>query len=457
MSIKVSALFPLPSTETVETLESYGKILGKAVPMRTKHLEELHYSIRDLSRMLTGDRADLTKDYMGDPRSLSAYLRYFLPWNLYRLTRLFSGLDIKLPDNGIVIDLGAGPITVAQALWIARPELRKKKLTFINVDRTPKPMKEGQKIFSEMAGDCPWKLVNVKGGASSKLREKADLLVSANMVNETIMNMRTPMSTWAEKFCLQLGRMLAKNGRLLLVEPGVRHCGRAISVLRNEFLQNGWSPLAPCPHSCECPMPGEHGTPWCHFNFDTRHAPKWLQELSARCRLEKDNVSLSFLYMSQPHEKLPVKNEDGITVRAVSESFRIDAGGFGQYGCSEKGLILLQAKGDARTLFPGGLITMPAPEGENRDDKSGALIIELPIRGAVPSGGRKAPAPGKETKDGQRRETSQDHRKKTSPKHSSPRKDSHDTPDNDGWTTSRREALKGGRRDSRGRGGKKKG
>lgn len=466
MSIKVSALFPLPPKETTEKLESYEKALQKAAPMRTKHLEELHYSIRDLSRMLTGDRADLTNDYMGDPRSMNAYLRYFLPWNLYRLTRLFSVLDISLPENGIVADLGAGPLTVAQALWIARPDLRKKKLTFINLDRTPKIMKQGQHIFEEMAPDCKWKIVNVKGGISNKLREKANLLVSANMINEIIMGMRTPLPVWAEKFSIQIGKMLAKNGRMLIVEPGVRQSGRAISVIRAELLQNGWSALAPCPHNCECPMPGEHGTPWCHFNFDSQSAPQWLQALSARCGLEKDNVSLSFLYMAQPHEELNEPANDNFSVRAVSESFRLENGGYGQYGCSEKGLILLQAKGEARSLFPGGLISMPAPEADEKDEKSGALIVDIPVKknfaakqGKPAKSFNSSKSSEPKTYDKEKPDYKKSREKKSAKseesKYKSNKKNSSGirndrNNDDEGWTTSRNEALGGGRRDHRG-------
>jgi hypothetical protein len=465
MSIKVSALFPLASQQTVDMLESYKKILGKAAPMRTRHLDELHYSIRDLSRMLTGDRADLTNDYMGDPRSLNAYLRYFLPWNLYRLTRLLASLEIKLHDDSIIVDLGAGPLTFAQALWISRPDLRNKKLTIINVDRTPKVMKQGQALFNELAGKSPWKIVNVKGGITTKLREKADLLVSANMVNEIIMGLRTPLGLWAEKFCHQLGKMLAKNGRLLLIEPGVRHCGRAISVMRNEFLQNGWSVLAPCPHSGECPMPGEHGTPWCHFNFNTTHAPQWLQELSARCGLEKDNVSLTFLYAAQPHEEIPAKDENAFAVRAVSESFKVETGGYGQYACSEKGLTLLVAKGEARNLFPGGLLSMPEPETNERDEKSGALIVEIPVKSSFNEHKKPYHKKPSSTKTHADRSTKPERRVKDSAPekdtrradNKNRRRDTDSDNENSGWSTSRNEALRGGRRDSRNRGGKKKG
>ncbi len=381
MSIKVTSLFPLPTPEISKQLADYANILNKIVPLKAKHMKELHYAVRDLSRALTGERSSLSNDYMGDPRSLNAYLRYFLPWNLYRLSRLFQGLDIKLPDNGVVVDLGSGPLTVAQALWIARPDLRKKKLTFINVDRTPKPMREGTRIFEALAGkDSPWRMVNVKGGSTSKIREKADLLVTANMVNEASAGTRIPLPVWAENFCHSMAGKLARGGRILIIEPGIRRSGRVLSVIREEFINRMYSILGPCTHFGECPMSADQGKAWCHFNFDSDHAPKWLQDLSTRCRLEKDNVSLSFLYVGQPDDEPQQAREGELLIRAISDSFRLDEGGFGQYGCADPGQILLVARGGAKTLFPGGLIGMPVPEEEKKDAKSGSLMIDLPVR-----------------------------------------------------------------------------
>lgn len=381
MSIKVSSLFPLPTAEISKKLDHYLNVLNKAMPLRAKHKEELPYAIRDLSRALTGERASLPKDYMAEPRSLNAYLRYFLPWNLYRMARLFQSLEINLPDNGVVIDLGAGPLTVAQALWIARPDLREKKLTFVNVDRTPKPMREATKLFEALAGEkSPWRMVNVKGGTTSKIREKANLLVTANMVNEASGGTRTPLPIWAEKFCTSISRMLAPEGRILIIEPGIRMSGRVLSVIRNEYIEKGFSILGPCTHHEECPMNGEQGKAWCHFNFDADNAPVWLQKLSANCRLEKTNVSMSFLYVGLPGTETPQPHEGEMRIRAISDSFRLDEGGFGQYGCAAEGQILLVAKGGAKTLYPGGLIGMPVPEEDKKDEKSGAKIVDLPTR-----------------------------------------------------------------------------
>ncbi len=455
MSIRVTSLFPLPQEKVTNTLEYYEKILDQAAPLRARHREEVHYAIRDLSKMLTGDRASLPKDYMGDPRTFNAYLRFFLPWNLYRLTRLFQGMDFDLPNDGVIIDLGAGPLTVAQALWIAKPNLREKRLTFINVDRSPKPMREGQKLFEALAPKSPWKMVNVKGGPSSKVREKANLLITANMVNEASSGMRTPLPLWANKFSQQISRMLAPKGKILIIEPGIRRSGRVLSLLRNEFIEKGLSILAPCPHHEECPMSGEQGKSWCHFNFDSTHAPEWLQKLAKKCRMEKDNVSMSFLYVGQADAPTPVPEENSMLIRTVSESFRIDDGGFGQYGCAAEGLILLLAKGEARSIFPGGLVGIPTPEKLEEDLKSGAKIVELPTR-AIHKGANAKPSDPKsdhksksdrDSKPVERSGSRPDSRKSHSPKDASDswtnsKKSNSPKDTSDSWTSSKKESYK---------------
>jgi hypothetical protein len=72
--------------------------------------------------------------------------------------------------------------------------------------------------------------------------------------------------------------------------------------------------------------------------------------------------------------------EGEMLIRTIPDSFRIDDGGFGQYACAAQGLIMLLAKGGARSIFPGGLIGMPQPEEMAEDLKSGAKIVELPTR-----------------------------------------------------------------------------
>ncbi len=366
-------LFPEPDAQAKKLLNEFESHLNKVAPLKAKHRADLAYAIRDLSRSLTEERENRTRDYMSEPRSASAYLRYFMPWNLYRLTRLFQGLNLNIPDNATIVDLGAGPLTAILALWIARPHQRDKNLTFVCLDRTPKPMKIGLDLFKLLAPNSPWKISVVKGGVHTKLREKADLLMSMNTLNELEWRSGDELNEQIEQTARSLTKRLAEGGRILLVEPGVRDASRILSLLRKQFIDSGFSPIAPCTHINDCPMPGDTGGPWCHFRFEAYGAPEWLKKLTAQAKLTKQAASLSFLYFT------PSEFQDRELVRVISESFAVPEGR-GQYGCSGKGLVLLGYRRTHSPMRPGSVMHPRWPKEEMHDEKSGAVVLPVAPR-----------------------------------------------------------------------------
>lgn len=400
-------LFPRANREFLTLLAGLPRHLDAAMPMRRQHRRELPGDIRHLSHLLTDERGDLRRDYLADPAALSAYMRYFLPWNIFRLGVLFSGLALDpggdTPDHAAtVIDLGTGPLTAPLALWMSRPRLRKRPLHFICVDRAPKPMRLGLDALHSLAGSlgglAPWKITLVKGPLDARLREKADLIIMANALNEVLHRGEgEDLLETADALAWHLNSMLTPTGSLLVVEPGVRPSAHLMAALRRGFLHHGLLPLAPCPHTEPCPMSGRGYTAWCHFNFDADAAPGWLQKLSDEARLPKDNVSLGFLHFSAKGRKLETAPGKSF-VRAVSGPFELpgdELSGaprrFGQYACSDHGLTLLSLPKKHLVPLPGALIEAAWPDAPERDAKSGALI--LPLGGETPAPAMKAPAP----------------------------------------------------------------
>ena len=104
------------------------------MPLDSKRLQELPGEIRELSHGLTDERGERRVGYMNEPAVISAYIRYYMWWNLVRLTRVFSGLPLTLADGDAAVDLGSGPLTLPIALWMARPDLRAVKLTWYCVE-----------------------------------------------------------------------------------------------------------------------------------------------------------------------------------------------------------------------------------------------------------------------------------------------------------------------------------
>ena len=123
----------LPEKERL-IAEHFDSIIQDIKPLNSKQLAFLPHDIQKLSALLTAERSSLKAGYMNNAVMLSAYTRYFMRWNLFRLTSLFAGLDTTafdfLKDGDYCLDIGSGPLTLPIALYLARPELREKKLNW---------------------------------------------------------------------------------------------------------------------------------------------------------------------------------------------------------------------------------------------------------------------------------------------------------------------------------------
>lgn len=388
-------LFPRLNEAARQGMELLPAALRAVLNLRSRHQAQLPGDIRSLSAILTSERTDRPRGYLTDPRFSSAYLHYFLPWNLLRLMRLLGSRActpaLDLADGATVADLGSGPLTLPLALWMCRPELRTRRLNFICVDAVPRIMRLGLEVFRRLtqnrsapdalqteappdrsnaasASGCdagPWRITLVKGGVGMPLRERPDLLCLVNVLNE----MDTSMEGMAS-LAQQLARLLPPKGRILVVEPGVRHSAQALALLREELMDYDLLPELPCPHhEPECAMPGLGRRAWCHFTFDTGGAPEWLKELSAAAKLPKHGLSMAFLLAS------PGARVRG-GARVVSEPFMVP-GGMGLYACTDRGQTLLRLPLRDAPPPSGALRPAPWPERPDRDPKSSAWILPL--------------------------------------------------------------------------------
>ena len=110
--------------EAEEVLKDFDTIIQGLLPLNSKQFSKLPDDIRELSHQLTDERDTRRTAYMNEKVTLSAYTRYFMWWNLVRLTRLFSNIDLSkadIKDGDACIDLGSGPLTAVIAFWLSRP------------------------------------------------------------------------------------------------------------------------------------------------------------------------------------------------------------------------------------------------------------------------------------------------------------------------------------------------
>lgn len=420
--------------ESKKIIENFDEIVASVRNLSGKQKVSLYGAIKNLSHQLTDDRNSRRLGYMNEAGYISAYISYFMWWNLVRMTRLFANLPKKAfeplsnPENPVAIDVGSGTLTVVAALWLARPELRSKKITWYCMDLSQSALSAGEELYLAIAAKTlrgegeslppashsvvptppsagvpatpqnvttetePWKIVRVKGAFGTSIKEKADFVTCANVFNEIIQNNEMPTDFLAKKYTNDILSYLKNDdSSVLLVEPGDPHSARFISLMRDALIRRDYEPVAPCPHLQACPMAGRtngkttnaygKNAKWCNFAFDAESAPVKLLKLSEKAGLAKERASLSFVISKKSAEpaKAP-KNQtaEKTFIRIASDFIRLpELHKSGYYACSEFGMLLAI---DESHIQPknGELLQIKTPEDlTERDKKSGAIIIRM--------------------------------------------------------------------------------
>jgi len=371
--------------ETRVILDSLPSLIKKTFPIPGKFRSALPSDIAELSRLLTNRRGDRSLSYLGRPNLLSAYLHYFLPWNLYRLCLLIPRLDLCLSPQDTITDIGCGPLTFASALWIARPDLRKVPLEFFCIDRSSPALEAGKKFFAALSeGKSIWNIhpvredVDFRQANITRKVKPASLVCAVNVFNETYEtishNNVDGLKRMAANAAHLLSGLSSDNAFLLTVEPGVPQSGRFISFLRMSLLELDLVPISPCTHTDPCPLTKKR---WCHFAFEAPDVPEELLRLSAAAGLPKERLVFSFLLARAGKKTSPAKTK-GEKTRVISDAFPLPDKLYGRYGCCAQGLVLLAGERSRMERTASlSLVTPVFAADRIRDKKSGALIAEV--------------------------------------------------------------------------------
>ena len=416
-------VFASPPEDARRILENFDGIIRTNLPLSSKQLLLLPRNIKELSHCLTDERSKRRLGYMNDNVMLSAYAYYFLWWNLFRLTSVFSALDENvfsfLHDESVCLDIGSGPLSVPLALYLARPELRAVKLTWYCMDTSQNALALGENLLLSCAarlqnaqsadntedadGFC-WRIVRVKGEIGTPIKQKASFITCANMFNELYWNTSQPLEAEAKKYAARLFSYGAQkpDGKsecaFFVAEPGIPRAARFISLLRAAMLRKNMSCVSPCPHANECPMDGKKGGKWCHFILNTETAPAALKKLSEKAGLAKERAAISFIFTRpealsrNPKAEHAEKREtDGKTAAAAKTPYRIRICSdpialpehkTGRYACAPWGLTLvIEKNAREKPLASGDLTEAPLKAADIQslsiDRKSGAKIVSV--------------------------------------------------------------------------------
>mgnify|MGYP003500457810 FL=1 len=238
-------LFSKLPEESQKIIETFDEIVQRVKPLNSKQLYRMPETIKELSHLLTDDRNSRRAGYMNDVPTLSAYIRYFMWWNLVRLSPLFAGFETNpqtkqvfqnLPENPVFLDLGSGPLTVPIALWLACPSLRSKKLTFYCLDTSQNALSFGEELFLSIVAktykatpeQVEWNIIRVKGEIGTEIRKKADFITCGNMFNELYWNTSKPLEEISKNYTNLLLSYGNEKTSVLVIEPGVPRSGRFI-------------------------------------------------------------------------------------------------------------------------------------------------------------------------------------------------------------------------------------
>lgn len=402
-------VFSRPDPDQAALFEKLPDFLTEIFPMSGADKRRLPLNVAMLSESLTSRRGRLAdRSYWTTPALTGAYLWYFLPWNLIRLTALLPGLKLELTAGAKILDLGSGPLVLPLALWLSRPDLRELPLHFTCLDSAALPLRLGCALFRALAGTgSPWRFTVVDEPLFRALpgqERDFSLLTACNMLNELKPERHSTLAAHLGRQVEALARHLKPGGQLLIVEPGNRLGGKIVTTARAAALQRGFAALAPCPHQEACPLSapgrgaeapahsseaGRSPTSWCHFSCtkDDAFVPAWLDALSREAHLAKDKLTLSWLFLkkiragAQYPEKasragINLQANGGVEVlpgRVVSNALLLP-GRQGRffYVCSARGLVLLQA---LRGLRSGEGVQLLFTGKEEKDPKSGAIIV----------------------------------------------------------------------------------
>jgi len=369
--------FPQLAMEARRVLEHLPAALDAVLPLKAAHRRDLPAAVQELSARLTCERGGNDRPYWISPRLASAYLRYFLPWNLLRLIRLVDALDLPPPpvdaaERAMLLDIGSGPLTLPLALWLAKPEWRELPLDVVCLDNSPRALELGRALFARLAGEAgSWRIIPVRADIHALAREvrgRPWLISAVNVLNEL-------KSARLAAFAEQAARLLHPRGALLCVEPGTRLGGKLIQSLREESLALGLAPVQPCPHARPCPLQGTRR--WCHFSLSVQGTPGWLAQLAREAGLSKKDLHLSFVLLQRQtarrHDTLRGGGAESLEARIISAPFKAPvAEGLVRYACSARGLLLLTRAEDAPS---GTLVEVRWPARPRRDERSGAWIL----------------------------------------------------------------------------------
>ena len=306
-------------------------------PLSRREEEAIAAGVRELSDYFTKRTGDRPIDYLRDRAHLAAYVAYFLPVNLLKITRPLRELD-RLPggfmDGGetfSLLDLGCGPGTASAGLLNyllneAPPRAGGLHLRITAADRVKEGLVEAEAIIGGL-----WEASESRRRAQNLLsldldlrrgemadfisagegHERYDLVVLSNALVEVV-------TADARRGIVEalFQKRLKPGGSLIVIEPALREASRSLLTLREAVVAGGrLTVYAPCLTGAPCGAL-ENPKDWCH-EADPWSPPAMIERLDGLTGLEKGRLNYAYLVLRGDGRTL------GQTLHGAGERFRV--------------------------------------------------------------------------------------------------------------------------------------
>ena len=306
--------------------------------------DSLAGDVRRLSDLLTREREGMPAAYLRDPGLRKAYLAYFLPSNLDKISIPLHELNLhpaKLLAKAHlrVLDLGSGPGTALLGIrqFFARSRMPV-RLACTAVDQVGENLREAEIMFREQSGvaDVPATLTTVRSGITSIAERPGgpfDLIVLSNVLNELYLGSAEALGKRTALIGRIMDHLLAPDGSCILIEPALRETSRDLLAVRDGLVDAGRTVYSPCLVQGHCPALA-NPKDWCHEDR-AWDPPEHIREIDRRIGLRKDSLKFSYV----------VLRKDGRTLadacgadayRVVSEPL-VSKGKHEHYLCGQQG------------------------------------------------------------------------------------------------------------------------
>jgi hypothetical protein len=302
---------------------------------RSQHPAPLGPDVTRLSALFTDQRGSRATTYMREPAMRRAYLGFFVPHNVARL----SGLLLQAHQEGVlpgaeprtVLDLGSGPLSGVLASWCVYGALP--AATAVDLSRSA--LDAGLAVLAKVGADPSVVTTlerSISGPTSTWMpKEPVDLVIAANVLNE----LSDPRDLGPRRRLVSASlAALSPRGRLLLVEPAMRMESRALMALRDDLVADGVGILSPCRGAPGCPLLQTRGD-WCHQELRWDLRPAAYVALERDARLPKALLAASHLLLGPPNEPAPRRG-----LRVVGGLMRGSDGVERRYLCGQQSQLL---------------------------------------------------------------------------------------------------------------------